>query len=135
MKERLSKIGKEEDIRISAENVKTTIRKMTNWKVPGPDCVQRYLFKRFSTLHPSLTEHPQICMVVGDVPAWITNGKTTLMQTDTEKGNTANSYCSITCLPLMWKLLTGVLVEKVNAHLVRMCYRMSRRNAGKTHKE
>ena len=60
MKERLSEIDKEEDIRISVENVKTTIRKMTNWKVPGPDCVQRYLFKSFSTLHSRLTEHPQI---------------------------------------------------------------------------
>ena len=36
---RLSEIDKQKDIRISAEGVKTTTRKMTNWKVPGPDCV------------------------------------------------------------------------------------------------
>ena len=41
-KERLSEIDKQEDIRIIVENVKTAIRKMTNWKVPGPDCVQGY---------------------------------------------------------------------------------------------
>ena len=39
--ERLSEIYKQEDIRISAENRKTAIRKMTNWKVLSPDCVQR----------------------------------------------------------------------------------------------
>ena len=42
VKERLSEIDKLEDIRISAENVKTTIRKMTSWKASGPDCVQGY---------------------------------------------------------------------------------------------
>ena len=34
-----SEINKQEDIITSVENVKTTIRKMTNWKTPGPDCV------------------------------------------------------------------------------------------------
>ena len=68
VKERLSEIDKQEDIRISVENVKTAIRKMTNWKVPGPDCVQGYWFKRFSSLHSRLTQHLQTCVVRGDVP-------------------------------------------------------------------
>ena len=42
MKQRLREIDKQEDTKISVKNVKTTIRKMTNWKVPGPDCVQEY---------------------------------------------------------------------------------------------
>ena len=72
VKERLSEIDKQEDIRISVENVKTALREMTNWKVPGPDCVQGYWFKRFSSLHSRLTEHLQTCIVVGDVPTWMT---------------------------------------------------------------
>ena len=68
MKERLSKIEKQEDIRISVENVNTDIRKMTNWKLFGPDCVQGCCFKRFSTLHSRLTEHLQTCVVVDNVP-------------------------------------------------------------------
>ena len=41
LKERLSEIDKQEDIKISAEHLKTAIRReMTNWKAPGPDCVQ-----------------------------------------------------------------------------------------------
>ena len=44
-------------------------------------------------------------------------GKTTLIQKDPEKGNAANNYRPIACLPLMSKLLTSVLVEKVYAHL------------------
>ena len=71
---------------LSAENVKTAIRKMTNWKAPGPDWGDR--FKRFSTLHSRLTEHLQTC----DVPTWMTKLKTTLIQKDPEKGNPANNY-------------------------------------------
>ena len=40
VKEMLSEIEKQEDIRISVENVKTAIRKMTKWKASGPACVQ-----------------------------------------------------------------------------------------------
>ena len=60
VKERLSEIDKQEDIRIGVENVKTAIRKMTNWKV------------RFSSLHSRLTKHLQTCVAVGDVPTWMT---------------------------------------------------------------
>ena len=68
VKERLSEIYKQEDIRISVENGKTAIRKMTNWKVPGPDCVQVYWFKMFSSLRSRLTEYLLTCVVVGNVP-------------------------------------------------------------------
>ena len=72
MKERLSGTEKEKNIRISVENVKTAIRKINNWKAPGPDCVQRCWFKRISILHSRLTENLQTCVVVGDVPTWMT---------------------------------------------------------------
>ena len=117
VKERLSEIDNQEDVSINVENVKTTTRKMSNWKAPGSDCIQGYWFKKFSSLHSMLTEHLQTCAVVGDVPIWMTNGKITLIQKDPEKGNAANNYCLIACLPLMWKLLISALAEKVFAHL------------------
>ena len=112
VKERLSEFDKQEDIRISVENVKTTIKKMTNWKAPGLDCVQGYWFKKFSTLHSTLTEHLQTCVVEDDVPTWMTRGRTTLIQKDPAKGNAANNYRPIACLTLMWKLLTSILAKK-----------------------
>ena len=113
----MSEFDKQEDIRISVENVKTTIRKMTNWKAPGPDFVQGYWFKRFSTLHSRLIEDLQTCIVEGDVPTWMTKRRITFIQKDPEKGNAANNYSPIACLPLMWKLLTSILAEKIYAHL------------------
>ena len=117
VKERFSEFDKQEDIGISVKNVKTAIRKMNNWKAPGPDCIQGYWFKRFSTLHSRLTEHLQTCVVEGNVPTWMTKGRTTSIKKDPEKGNGANNYRPIACLPLMWKLLTSILAEKVYAHL------------------
>ena len=90
---------------------------MTNRKAPGFDCVQEYWLRRFLALHSRLTEHLQTCFVVGDVPTLMKKGKTKLIQKDPEKGNAANNYGSTAYLPLMWKLLTSVLAEKVCVHL------------------
>ena len=39
------------------------------------------------------------------------------MQKDKEKGKEASNYRPITCLPLVWKLLTGVIEEEVYGFL------------------
>ena len=47
------------------------------------------------------------------LPEWMTHGITVLSQKDPQKGNTADNYQPITCLLLMWKLLTGVIPEEM----------------------
>ena len=42
-----------------------------------------------------------------------------LIQKDAMKGIQADNYCPITCLPIMWKLLTGIMEEKLYQHLER----------------
>ena len=117
VKEKLSGVDRQADVKISICDVKKAIRKMTNWKAPGPDCVQGYWFKRFTSLHDKLTKNLQDCMTTGETPEWLTKGKTALVQKDPAKGNIASNYRPIACLPLMWKLLTSVLTEKVYTHL------------------
>ena len=41
----------------------------------------------------------------------MTKGRIALIQKHKSKGNEANNYHPITCLPLTWKLLTGVIVR------------------------
>ena len=106
---RLSELGTQEDTRVSVENMKTAIRKLTNWKALGPDCFQGHWFKRFSTLHSRLTEHLQTSLAEGDIPTWMTKGRTTLIQKSPEKRNGASNYHPIACLPFMWKLLTTTM--------------------------
>ena len=47
----------------------------------------------------------------------MTHGRTVLCQKDPRKGNTADNYRPVTCLPLMWKLLTGVIAEEMYKYL------------------
>ena len=52
-----------------------------------------------------------------DLPERMTHGRTVLSQKEPRKGNTADNYRPITCLSLMWKLLTGVIAEEMYNYL------------------
>ena len=45
-----------------------------------------------------------------------------LMEKDKTKGKITSNYQAITCLPLVWKLLTGILVDEIYDCLKRKCY-------------
>ena len=51
--------------------------------------------------------------MMGDdrLPAWMTHGCTVLCQKDQRKGNSVENNFPVTCLSLMWNLLTGVIAE------------------------
>ena len=86
---------------------------MPNWKSPGSDLVQGFWLKNFSSLHERVRLQLKECLDNGFVPSWLTRGRTSLLQ----KGNVASDYRTITCLPLMWKLLIGVIADQSYAHL------------------
>ena len=47
------------------------------------------------------------------VPEWITNGRTTLIQKDPNKGTAQNNYRPRTCLPMMRKIFTAQIREEI----------------------
>ena len=51
------------------------------------------------------------------MPSWLNRGRTSLLLKDKSKDNVASNYRPITCLPLMWKLLTDVIADQIYAHL------------------
>ena len=92
---------------------------MPNWKSRGPDVVQGFWLKNFSSLHERVSLQPKECLDSRFVPSWLTRGRTAFLQKDKSKGSVASNYRSITCLPLMWKLLTGVIADQIYANLDR----------------
>ena len=90
---------------------------MPNWKSPGPDLVQGFWLKNFSSLHERVRLQLKECLDNGFVPCCLTRGRTLLLQKDKSKGNVGSNYRPITCLPLMWKLLTGAIADQIYAHL------------------
>ena len=103
------RIQRQENVSIGINQVMGGIRKMTNWKAPGPDGVQDFWFKKFRSVHKSI--------VIGEVPKWMTIGSTSLFMKDPAKGPAADNYRPIACWPMMWKLLTGIFVEMIYEHL------------------
>ena len=52
-----------------------------------------------------------------DIPNWMTTGKPILCQKDPGKGNVVDNFQPIFCLPLMQKLMTGIIANSVYKYL------------------
>ena len=47
----------------------------------------------------------------------MTEARTVLIMKDIKKGNVASNYRPITCLAIMYKLLTGIIAEAMYSHI------------------
>ena len=111
-------VKKQEKIDITTGSLKKILSRMPNWKSPGPDLVQGFWLINFSNFHERIRLQLKECVDSGFVPwLWWTTGRTSLLQKDKSKGNVASNYRPITCAPLMWKLLKGVIADQIYAHL------------------
>ena len=79
--------------------------------------VQGFWLKNFGSLHGRVSLQLKERLDSGFVPSWLTRGRTTLLQKDKSKGNVESNYRPLTCLPLMWKLLIGVIADQIYAQL------------------
>ena len=95
-------------------------RKMPNWKASWRNAVQGYWIKNLSSLHEWVSSQINIILMgEDDLSEWMKHDHTVLCQRDPLKGNTADNYWPITCLPLMWRLLTGEIAEEMYNYLER----------------
>ena len=98
-------------------NNNNNITRIPNWKSPGPDGVQGYWIKNLSAMHDRMSNQLNKCLQEDSVPIWMITGKTLLCVKEIEKGNTVSNFRPITCIPLLWKLLTAVLADELYRHL------------------
>ena len=102
---------------ITKDKMMRVMIKMPNWETPGPDNVLGYWLKNLTPLHEKSVVYLQDCLDSGVVPGWLTRGRTVVIQKDKAKGNTASNYRPITCLTLVWKLLTCILANEIYGYL------------------
>ena len=108
------------DIVVDENKVRKQCRKMPNWKAPGHDGVQGFWLKKLDKLHSRIAEQlNKLLDGTEEIPGWMTYGRTVLCQKDKTKGNAVDNYRPITCLPLMWKLLTGIISEEMYCFMER----------------
>ena len=70
---------------IHTDLLKTTLKKVSNWKTPGHDGIHGFWFKRFTSIHDRLALGMNKCLQTAHVPEWMTKGRTTLIQKDPNK--------------------------------------------------
>ena len=105
-------------IDITTESSKKILGRMPNMKSmksPGPDLVQGFWLKNFSSLHERVRLQLKECLDSRSVRSWSTRGRTSLLEKDKSKGNVASNYRSITCC--CSKLLTGIISDQIYAQL------------------
>ena len=86
-------------------------------EVTRSDLVQGFWLKFFGSLDGKKRSKLNECLDSGFLPSWLTKGKTPLLQKDKSKCNIASNYRPINYLPLIWKLLLGVIVAQIYGHL------------------
>ena len=117
IEENLGAIRKQETLAVTEAKVEKQIKKIPNWKPPGPDGVHGCWYKSIKAVRPVLAALLNEAPQSGNVPEWLTSGATVLIVEDKDKGNKVINFCPITCLPIMWKLLKGIISEEMYKHL------------------
>ena len=75
----------QESIDITDEKVKNMLKRMPNWKFPGPDGVQGFWLKNFTSMHKYISLYLIDCLENGAL-TWMTKGRTVHIQKDENKG-------------------------------------------------
>ena len=104
----------QQNVVINEDKVKKQWSKMPNLKAPGHDGFQGFWIKRLDKMHErTATQLNEILEGTKEIPSWMMYRRTVLCQKDPAKGNSVENFIPITCLPLMWKLLTGIISENI----------------------
>ena len=88
-------------------------KKVSNLETPGHDEIHGFWFKKFTSIHDKQALEMNRCQQEDYVPKRMTKGKITFIQKDSHKWTDPNNYRSITCLPMIWKILTAQIREEI----------------------
>ena len=85
--------------------------------------MQGYWLKNLPSLHDRIVR--QMNDMVNnnkDTPDWLTKGRTVLCQKYPQKGDAVDNFRLRSCLPLIWKLMTGIISDVMLEFLVESDY-------------
>jgi len=107
----------QEGLTVTPRLVTTVAKKLNKWKSPGPDCAHNFWMNHLTNLHSCLASQIQ-AVVDGEVPDWLTFGRTVLILKNKAIGaEVVINYWPITCLSNIWKLITSIISKSIVIHL------------------
>ena len=71
---------KKENVDITTGRLKKIHGRMPDWKSPGPDLLQGFWLKNFSSLNEKVRLQLKECLDSEFVSIWLTRGRTSLLQ-------------------------------------------------------
>ena len=113
----MSGVGKQQNIVLSTDKLKLQLRKVPNWNGSGPDVVQGYWIKYLTPFHERIVAQLNTILSTACVLHWMTTGRTVWCMKDPGKSNAVDNYRLISCLPVMWKVFSGMLAEEIYEYL------------------
>ena len=97
--------------------LKNTIKVLQNWKSPGIDKIHNFWLKYLVSLHGQLISgYNEIIKNPINIPEWMTKGITYLLPKSKDTLHPKN-YRPITCLPVIYKILTSLISERIYSYL------------------
>ncbi|KAL1446158.1 hypothetical protein WDU94_008911 [Cyamophila willieti] len=115
--ERFEDTEKMMEFNITHEDFIEAIQNTQNWKAPGWDSIQNFWLKKLTSCHDViLNEFNKYLQNPDETPTWLTLGNTYLIPKN-EKTEDVKCYRPITCLPVLYKLLTSIIKTKMYKHL------------------
>lgn len=102
--------------KFTVEDVAKAVKRTSNWKSPGPDGIQNVWIKYFTATHEPLAR--SFTAILNDpsrAPHYLTEGVTFLLHKKGDMQRPEN-YRPITCLSVLYKLLTALLYDKIYEH-------------------
>ena len=106
---------------MNMEDITKQYKEIPNWKAPGLDGIHGYQLKNITSCHQRITEQLDD-ILKAELPQWMTYGRTVPYSNDASRGNALDNVRRVSCFPLMWKLMTGVIAESMYTFLEGMMY-------------
>ena len=102
---------------VTEAEIQASINKFANWKSPGIDKIQNFWWKHFTKIHHRFSQlTSNVILNPENTPSWLTTGRTTLIPKSIKCDN-PSKFRPITCLPIMYKIISSVINIRLLQHL------------------
>lgn len=103
---------------ITVEEFKQALAGSLNWKAAGPDKIQNFWYKKFTSTHISIVQFFNEALKNPEImPRFLTQGDTYLLPKTSPAVADPSKYRPVTCLPTLYKIFTTLLANKIYTHI------------------
>ena len=104
---------------ITTNEIESATSEFSNWKSPRLDKLHNFWWNKLTTLHPKVAvAFEKLIFQPENCPDWLTTGQTqTTLITKKEPTRNPSNYRPITCLPVMYKILSSFVTSQMSHHV------------------